>query len=369
MYTIDTIDSIEKFRALKDIWNAALAKSTMDMPFMTHEWFSCWWSVYGGGNTLMILVVREKGEIVAIAPFMKTQVHLCGFPASAITFIDEQHAGRMGIIFVKQDHALMGEILRFLGKNAPLHSLLLFTGVEKGSLTDLYLKPLLMADYPLYKEIPHELSPFVSVKGSWESFLSHKSKPFRLKLNHQRNVLHRQGTCEIETFTHERIEKAIDEVLFIERRSWKYRNHSAIAGNNRKTEFYGAIAREFAQKRWLMLSLLKLEGRPIAYLFNLAYKNRIYGLKSGYDIRYHKFSPGKYLLQHYVKYCFDNRYIEYDMLGRNEPYKMEWATECRTHSKYMIFNRTFYARALHSVVTKIVPRMRNLFSTASLTKS
>src|SRR5687768_7559680 len=50
------------------LWNELLAPDASDVIFMTWEYQTVWWEVYGRGQ-LLLIVAEKDGRPVAIAPF------------------------------------------------------------------------------------------------------------------------------------------------------------------------------------------------------------------------------------------------------------------------------------------------------------
>jgi len=69
---VEVITNFSEFLALEGIWNDLLKHSDNDTVFLTHEWFRCWWLGYGDGKQLFILLVKNKGEVIGIAPLILT---------------------------------------------------------------------------------------------------------------------------------------------------------------------------------------------------------------------------------------------------------------------------------------------------------
>src|SRR5712692_8540819 len=65
---IQRIEDVEAFRRLRTEWNDLLAASDADCVFLTWEWLFTWWKHFGAGLRLAILAVRDRGELVGIAP-------------------------------------------------------------------------------------------------------------------------------------------------------------------------------------------------------------------------------------------------------------------------------------------------------------
>ena len=66
---IEPVFEPDQFRVLGQEWNALLAASPADTIFLTWEWISTWWDVYGTDSRLYVLAVRDDdGTLVGIAP-------------------------------------------------------------------------------------------------------------------------------------------------------------------------------------------------------------------------------------------------------------------------------------------------------------
>jgi CelD/BcsL family acetyltransferase involved in cellulose biosynthesis len=57
-----------ELNALAECWNALAG----DDYFCRHDWLANWWASYGRGNELLVVVVEDQGETLAIAPLYRT---------------------------------------------------------------------------------------------------------------------------------------------------------------------------------------------------------------------------------------------------------------------------------------------------------
>jgi len=66
---IERISTDKELSALDREWNALVQRSAAETVFLTQEWVSSWWSAYGQGKELYILLARDvTGELQGIAP-------------------------------------------------------------------------------------------------------------------------------------------------------------------------------------------------------------------------------------------------------------------------------------------------------------
>ena len=73
------VREFNEFQTLKERWNDSLNRSLDNSVFSTWEWLSTWWKHFGKGKSLVILLIEDKNEIFAIAPFVYSKHSLLGF--------------------------------------------------------------------------------------------------------------------------------------------------------------------------------------------------------------------------------------------------------------------------------------------------
>ena len=67
----DEVTTLEGFRALEPEWNALLQRSDADTIYLTWEYLTTWWEVFGKIRELWILTARDEGgKLIGLAPHM-----------------------------------------------------------------------------------------------------------------------------------------------------------------------------------------------------------------------------------------------------------------------------------------------------------
>src|SRR5688572_18154453 len=79
--TVAVIDDVREFDRLRGEWNGLLEASAAATPFLTWSWLRSWWTHFGGAATLRLLVVRDRGELIGLAPMMLSRRGLQQSPA------------------------------------------------------------------------------------------------------------------------------------------------------------------------------------------------------------------------------------------------------------------------------------------------
>jgi hypothetical protein len=357
MLKVEVVDNFDKFNSLEPIWNKLLSQTDADNVFMTFEWFTCWWKAYGEDKKMCFILVKENYEIIGIAPLMKYKMKIRGFPVKTVGFIANEQTNRAGFIISRNKKAVVESIINYLEKFMKKYCVYNFEFIPECSDTSIILNEVLNEKGLRYIRRPVIQSPYLSCASSWDEYFKSRTRRFKKKINYLNNLL-KDCNPQIVVYRNTGLDKGLEEMVSISKKTWKYRSNSAIASNFRNRAFYELLAKTAANKGWLDFSVLKLNDAPVAFELNLVYKETFYAIKTGFDTRYSRFSPSNFLAYSVIKKCFNEGFKEYDLLGNNEQYKMEWTSVFRKHYQYLIFNKNFISKAALFVETKIVPFLK-----------
>jgi CelD/BcsL family acetyltransferase involved in cellulose biosynthesis len=129
----------------------------------------------------------------------------------------------------------------------------------------------------------------------------------------------------------------LDEGFRVEALSWKGARGTAIASDARTRRFYDAVARWASPRGWLRLAFLRLDGRAIAFQFDLEADRTYYSLKIGYDPAFDRYSPGKLLAYAMVARAVSTGLATYELLGLDEPWKEHWTSTFREYVRFQAY--------------------------------
>jgi CelD/BcsL family acetyltransferase involved in cellulose biosynthesis len=356
MLHVEVLTTIEQFSELEPVWDALLACSDIDVPFMTFAWFSLWFRQHAAEGRRLVCVVRDGAQIAAIAPlwlgprrFRRLTVRMLGFAA-------DYYSCRAGIICARFDDAVLPAILDGLRERGIRYDMISLELVVKDSRTDRQIQSYLEARQKPFCLKPGENSPYIIFDRGWEEFSSGLSRNLRSKINITGNRLKKTGICAIAHYTApESVPQAMKELMRVSRKSKKFLQGRAIANSRKNAAGYAQLARLLAENGWLHIWILHLGDVPIAFLYNIDYKDTVYGLQLGYDAEYQRFSPGQFLLHAAIRQAGESGKRAYDMLGKEDPHKLRYARQCRPHHQYFIFEFTLKGMVLGIVERYLVP--------------
>ena len=142
----------------------------------------------------------------------------------------------------------------------------------------------------------------------------------------------------------------LDAFWALHEKRWNSKGQAGSFTDPGKREFYRRMATRCAEKDWLRLCFLTMEATPIATLLGFRYGSRFYGLQTGFDPAWSKFSVGHVLLARVFEQAIVEGCREYDFLRGTEPYKYDWKARDQNTVALRIVNRRIKAKLLEAVI-------------------
>jgi CelD/BcsL family acetyltransferase involved in cellulose biosynthesis len=146
----------------------------------------------------------------------------------------------------------------------------------------------------------------LTVEGEWEDFEKRRGGNFRRRFRRIEGMLTRSGawtTLQANANT----ATSVDKIRAVETHSWKHQREKSkkpiLAGLNDYVSYQDSPSLpRFAPKVWFLV----LNGAPIAYVIVLEINGVAYLAKTSFDDRYHRLSPGEYVLNTAIRSLFDS---------------------------------------------------------------
>lgn len=356
---VETISDYRSFVNLEGDWNRLVEEAGIDHPFLKHEWVRAWWDSFGKGKTLHILVVRAGEETVAIAPLMASRARMYGLKVRRLEFINNVHTPRFDFIIARRQEEAYRAIWTSLLRQKRQWDLLELCQVPTASQSLKELPRIAVEGGSLIGIWPSERSPYVPLVGTWDGYFKGLKGHHRSNMRNRLKRLEQLGQVEMEVVTSgEQLEDALEEGLRIEAAAWKGQAGSAISSSAELRHFYKELAGIAAGRGWLRLYFLNVNGQRIAFAYTLCSGNKLYVLKIGYDPNFAAYSPCNVLTYMALRNAFELGLAEYDILGVDDKWKLDWTKEVRPHCWMFVFTDGLRARLLHWAKFQLVPRLK-----------
>ncbi len=329
---IEEIRSIEGLGDLVDDWEHLVAEAPEAELFESPDWILSWLATYWVDRPITFLFVRDHGRLVGLAPLLDDEHGEIGCPGSLVTPVNP-HARRCSIVHDGRAVQILDAIGAHLDTGRRGARLRVRCGDAASSVTDA------VAHRPgpsLIREV--EGSPLIKMGGTWDEYLAALPGRSRRDLGRKRRKLEAAWdvtwTTAVDPDAHER---AMTDVLRIERSSWKEREGTSIGSEPEAAPFYSRLGRACARRGRLRIEVLSLDGRPVAHIWGVVFKGTYSALKTSYDEAYRAWSPGVVLFQYVIERSFDEGLDTFDFLGRPDRWKDDLATEVRCHVDACVF--------------------------------
>ena len=355
----EVVSDYSTFLAMEAEWNEAVDRAGVTDPFLRHEWLRTWWDCFAGERQLHVIVVRQDERIVAIAPLMRETVQMYGLPIRKIDFIHNDHTPRIDFIVTARPAEAYDAIWKALRETHDRWDLLQLSRIPRGSGTCDAMQRLAEGERCATGRWQGDVSPYLTLTGTWEDYHSGLSAKFRSNLRNRLSRLAKLGTPALEILEDApAIAAARDEALRLEASGWKQESGTSICSDPAVERFYTLLAERATREGWLRLMFLTCGGRRIATSYGSRFGNRLFLFKTGYDPEFATCSPFKLLTWFAIQAAYAEGLSEVDFLGDAEPWKLEWTDTSRPHDWLFVFSGSVRARLLHSVKFQMVPELK-----------
>src|SRR5690606_2919104 len=89
---------------------------------------------------------------------------------------------------------------------------------------------------------PVEVSPFLRIEGEWDAYLASRNKKFRYKLRQRSQMLQDNPDLFLGSYNSlATVPSLIQEIISIDRRSWKAKYGLDIASKRNEKQYYSAL--------------------------------------------------------------------------------------------------------------------------------
>jgi len=348
MIHVEEVNDIYQLVGYRTVWNALLPKTRGATFFQSFDWLETYWKHFGGGQKLRVLVVCDQRRPIGILPLVvRTESSRVGGlrvltyplhdwgtfygpigPDPTVTLT----AGLKHVRNTKRDYDLLD--LRWVDLD----------GCDHGR-TEAAMR---RAKFAPRKQAWNQAA-VVEMTGTWDDYWKSRKKKLRQNVGRLRRRLAERGNVSLMRYRPKGTAHGdgdprwdlFDACMKIARHSWQGSStdgttlcHPDVCDYLRDTH---AIA---ARVGCLDLTLLLLDGQPLAFIYHYHYQGRVYGLRKGFDPQFASSRPGLVLQAMVLEDSFERGDCFYDMGVGSLDIKRYWKTSIRTSYRYTHFPMT-----------------------------
>ena len=159
---------------------------------------------------------------------------------------------------------------------------------------------------------------------SFEHYRAHLPSALQHSIDRGQRRLSKKGqwTIHLQTADDVNLDDAMADFISVYRQSWKQPEP--------RDDFIPSLIRLAAQKQWLRLGILRLQGRPVAAQIWIVKNAKASIFKLAYVEGFERFSPGSVLTAQLMRHVLDNDKVsEVDYLTGDDAYKADWMSHRR----------------------------------------
>jgi CelD/BcsL family acetyltransferase involved in cellulose biosynthesis len=301
----------ESFASLASYWASSPRSLPWNIVFTLPVWLEVWWQSFGPGVGLNLAAVRERGEIIGLAP-LKDDGQTVSFVGSAdvCDYLDFVVApGREADFF----EVLLGDLKQKGINHLNLRPVRPDSTVLT-SLVDIVKKRGGEVHYQ-----PEDVSFEMDLPSIWEGYLEGLSAKQRHEVRRKLRRLLEAGKIDYHCVkTNDGLSGFMDTFLklFVVSREDK-----ANFMTPRMESYFRSLAETTAQAGLLRLGVLELDTQPVAMIMGFDYNNIMYLYNSAFDPHYQALSVGLLSKVLCIKESIEEGKKRFDFLKGNETYK------------------------------------------------
>lgn len=334
--------------AVYDEWLTLFNAIENPSPFLHPDWVKVWLQSFASNSEINILCIKDQGLTIAITLLLGNTSLKNLLPVRELYIISNNQSPRPGLIISTDMRFAVSVITRILEKHNLKWDFIRFNGVLEAE------SKALLESIDITKKlklISRQTVRYASLKlsNSFEDYLANKSATFRRSLRKADNALSRLGQLDWSMTTPNSedpdLKNCLHDFFTLDSNSWKRHSGEWLEGNPQLSAYYENLVKTLARSNCCGFFFLTLDDQPIAGIICILMKQRLYVLKSSYDERFAKLSPGTSLFHRLVEYSYKQRLTEIDFLG-NAEFLNQWASQYYEFDNILISSNNFYSKSL-----------------------
>lgn len=332
---IEHVGSTQAFDALERDWRALEELSARNSVFLGWDWQRLWWSFYGAGRQLCILVARLDGRVVGILPLYREvhrvakviRVHkLRPIGAGGDTAPDD-----LGMVFSPEhEREVAVAFVDYISQRVRGWQLLDLVDLPADSeLTACLLEK--RAQQPaLILQTPPNLIPYGDLPLDWESYRRGLSRARRQALaRYRRKFEHLPKAHFYQVTKAEDIDPAFDRLAALHYLRWQRRTEEPSFTSAQYLGFHRGVMHALHASGRLRLFALDRGGETIAMLYGFRHGDTFYHFQGGFDPACAALSPGQILISYVIEQAIAEGCTIFDTLKGDYGHKRHFFGQSR----------------------------------------
>ena len=334
-FDIEWVTDTDGLAALRAEWDALLSDSAADSVFLTWDWVSAWWTHFGTGRDLKILVLRDRedGRLAALAPLVAEQ-------ATWLGLVPMRRLALIGAGIAAADH--LDVILRS-GLEAEAGKASWDALAAASADWDALVLEGLSQTSPMpavWKADPRTASALFSTNtcrylplpATWEAYLQTMPSKRRRRIGWRRRRLEKEFPDRIRfrTITEaDDLAPAMESLFRLHQTVQTDRGNPGSFATEAMRAFHLDVARRFLDQGRLRLHLITVGDEDIAAIYCYRHGPVLSFYSTGFAPDWDRHNPGRQVMAFSIENAIGDGAAEYDFLRGDESYKEAFSGDLR----------------------------------------
>ncbi|HJQ82725.1 MAG TPA: GNAT family N-acetyltransferase, partial [Candidatus Binatia bacterium] len=320
---VEPITDEPTFARLGDDWDALFAETPARTGFQSFAWIAaCRRFASAGDRRLFVLAVRDGSETIGIVP---TELG----PHGDLCFAGDAVSNYLGPVYRgARLRDVVSAVAAFIAAERSIR-LVDWRGLPGWSP---FLAAWRAADTPAFaapRVVHTARCPLVDLSPGWTGVVGRRSSDSRNALARKWKALARVGRVGVtEARDPDAVRAALPAMFRMFAERWAGRHESGGFASRFRT-FHEHAAPALAAAGHVRLSLLHIDGDPIAFSYGIVGERGTLSYVLAHDAAFATHSPGALLLARVLEAACERGDTEYDLSLGDEHYKSAWATGAR----------------------------------------
>jgi len=339
---VSRLSTLREVDALQQEWRELEGRCREITPFSTWEWCQAVAGYYGGGRPLWVMTLRDGGDLIGIAPFAEKRfggLRVLRVLSSALGTYSMADYQDLLLAEGREGEAVDALCDDLAGR--PQWDVLHLQELPAASRTGRRMK-----EFAASRGWPATLRPGsdvhrLPISGSWEEYRMTLSRSTRKDGGRlmRKLVAERAGSCAEVDGDAENVRRAMNDLFDLHTQRWRSIGKPGIFHDERRRNFHREVARRFAERRMLAMSLLRAGAETIAVKYGFQANGTRYYYSAGFspDQRWDHFRLGLVLDLVVLKDAFEQGVRCVDFMRGDGHYKDHYRMDMHLNHDLLIF--------------------------------
>jgi CelD/BcsL family acetyltransferase involved in cellulose biosynthesis len=332
---IELVTSTQAFDALEADWRALEARSARGSVFLSWDWQRLWWTHYGCGRQLRILIARADNAVVGLFPLYLEHHRVARIlrvrKLRPIGAGGDTSPDDLGILAEPSCEQAVAQafVHHILTSPERWHLLDLVDLPSDSALVDCLARQAAQQPALIHREPPNRIT-YGDLPANWDSYRQSLSRNRREVLGRKRRRFEQQPGARFEQIVDAaQLDPAFERLAELHRRRWQGRTDELGFTSTQYLGFHRDVMRALLERNSLLLYALEMNGDIIAMFYGFRHAQTCYYFQAGFDPQHAALSPGEVLMGYVIEAAIGAGCTRFDMLKGDYGHKRHFFQQTR----------------------------------------